>query len=150
MPVVIDKKVQLEILDEVNEKAVGKHLVKIDRTDPVREFNLQELYRNDCFVVITAEGNRHEVLGILSPSEQGHKYRSELAAELEKIEHMRRQTEAFEETNRKAEKANRIAQEALIESKKANKLARWANGWAWVAIIVTVLLFILRALGYAP
>ena len=69
------KKIQLEILDEVIKKFDGEHPVEIDRTDPIREFNLQHLYRHNCFLLFPG------LVDIATLSEEGHQYRLELVAE---------------------------------------------------------------------
>ena len=75
--------------------------------------------------------------GIFGLSEKGHEFRLKLEEELEAIEHTRRQTEAFEETAKKA--------------KDANCIAWWAIGISALAVLIaSVLPFILRASGCAP
>ena len=141
---VLDKKVQLEILDEVNEKSDGENPVKIDLTDSVRRFNADVLCNEACFDISIRENKPGKVdltNWIFGLSKKGHKYLYELARELENIEHVRRQTEAFEEANRKADEANNISRRARFWAALAAIGSAVAAIVAFFALLISALQF---------
>ena len=101
-----DKKIQLEILDEINEKSDGENPVNIDLTDPVRQYNAEVLWRDGCLNVSIKdnpyrEGTNFEpwIFGLL---DKGYKVCSELAEDLEKMELRRQEVKAFMGANTRA------------------------------------------------
>jgi hypothetical protein len=145
--VVLDKNVQLELLNEVVEKHTGdRKPVKIDLSNDVRRFNFWGLGTKQCFVFCNntplykrefiEDATRTSFL-VQGLSEFGHEYRLKLVEELEVIELRRQSVKAFEEGNQKAE--------------EANKIARGAKCWSVIAVVIAAVLpFILRASGCAP
>jgi len=137
-------KVQLEILNEAEQKSDGKTPVIFDELDAVRMHNFKFLVRKKCF--------EWTGKGVKCLSKIGQLYRAELLSELEdeqrkdeEIELLRRKTVAAEEEVRKAEDANSIAREALAEAKKANesaldaiKTAQRANLWSAFAVLAAL------------
>ena len=101
-----DLEVQLAILDEINEKSDRYNPVVIDLTDPVRKYNADVLWRNNCFIVSFknnqfGEGSDFENW-IFELSDKGHKYRYELACELERMELRRQEVKALMGANVRA------------------------------------------------
>ena len=117
MPVMLDEKVQIDILDEVNEKSDGIKHVELDLNDPCRKLNFDLLCSDGFFNGVIIDPEYDPVFGISKTgitglSDKGYKYRAKLVAELENTEHLHRQTEAFETSSREAKEANRIARSA--------------------------------------
>ncbi|MDR0328798.1 MAG: hypothetical protein LBI05_10930 [Planctomycetaceae bacterium] len=95
------EKIQLAILDEVNQKSDGKNPVEIDLTDPGRKFNFRELINKECFWFFTDKtiktesdymsASRRVPTALGGLSEKGHKYRYDLAKELDREQWEREQ-----------------------------------------------------------
>ena len=77
----LNKKIQLAILDEIAKKCDGINPVKIDLTDHQRYGNYQVLHDEGCFVYYFEEQDNKGFLGL---SKKGHQIHAELAVEVAK------------------------------------------------------------------
>ena len=139
---VLDKKVQLAILDKVAECS-DENPVMIDSLTIREQFNFKYLddkhcLNRKCDRQYGADGYPQDIMiGATGLTERGQEFRMKLIEELEIIELRRQSVKAFEEGNRKAETANRIAW--------------WAIGLSVFAILTAAVLpIILQALGCVP
>ena len=107
---VLDKKVQLAILDQVANNREG-NVVRIDSLTLEKQFNFKYLADKNCLQPVLEPKTEfwHEIVGATTLTEKGQEFRLKLIEELEIIELRRQSVKAFEEGNRKAEEANKIA-----------------------------------------
>ena len=109
---VLDKKVQLEILDEVANNAEC-NVVRIDSLTPEKQFNFKYLadknFLQPEYEDSETDKFRKDLVGATTLTEKGQEFRLKLIEELEVIEMRRLSVEALQGANRRATCAMLIA-----------------------------------------